>query len=74
MADSMNPMLVSNPLAAIPEDEMECDQASCGHASFKMSAKGCNPIMRLCPACNEQLDDNLSGAINGKSLIIIYIL
>lgn len=53
----------------IAADEVYCVGNLCGHAPFKLSAKGCNSILRLCPACTQGLSD----AIDGKGSIILYI-
>lgn len=53
----------SNKHVAFVDDEIECCGNLCGHAKFKISAKGCNQFTRMCPLCATKLNAELSGKL-----------
>jgi hypothetical protein len=54
---------------------IECEGDFCNHCSFDVSAVRGNPIMRLCPVCNEKLDSVLKGKyIISMSIMLLIII
>ena len=45
------------------EDTIDCEGDFCNKSTFKISDKGCNPILRLCAGCNSKLCSDLQGML-----------
>ena len=54
----------SNKHVAFVDDEIVCHGEECGHAKFAFHAKGCNPIMKLCPLCVAKINADMNGNIS----------